>query len=77
MYYFKNKLIMKFSKESMEVAIEFAKYLMQKDVTKFKAGKRFTIETYLPKEYDLMRASLIKDGEKLFKEFVNNSKVKK
>lgn len=59
------------------VAIQFALYLLDRDVTKTSAGGPVLItEAYRPKEYDLMRGELMVYGDKLFEDFLTEIKYK-
>lgn len=55
----------------MEVAIEFADFLLDREVTKTsKAVEGGRVEeTYTPHEYKLLRGELQINGEELFKDF--------
>lgn len=57
-----------------EVAIEFAKYLMQTEVAKSRSGvsNKIEIEYYIPHEFKLMHGELIQNGTELFEEFYNS-----
>lgn len=58
-----------------EVAIEFAKYLMQQKVSRVTAGclSETNVAEYLPREYQLMHGNLIQNGSDLFDEFLNSN----
>ena len=63
----------KWAEEVREITIEFAKQLMEIEVTKCNKGKiGEPIEkfSYLPYEYSLMKGELIQNGEQLFDKFI-------
>jgi len=53
-----------------ELAIDFAKYLMEQSIRKHTSFDEFI--DYVPNEYKLMNGSLIKDGELMFDSFIKN-----
>jgi len=60
--------------EVQEIAIEFAKYLMETKVARCRSGSldKIELEQYTPYEYDLMRGNLIQNGNNMFHEFMND-----
>jgi len=63
---------------TMDVAIEFAKFLMQKEVVR-NFGRNFsgemTVISEVPREYQLMYGDLIQNGDRLFSEFAINKLI--
>lgn len=52
-----------------EIAIEFAKYLMERTVRKHTSFVEFI--DYVPNEYKLLNGELILSGSELYDEFIN------
>lgn len=52
-----------------EIAIEFAKYLMEQKVSKIRSADE--TESYIPHEYSLMRGNLELHGSEMFDEFID------
>jgi len=54
-----------------DLAIEFAKHLMQTKVSKARYGsiEKTEVDSYVPNEYKLMHGNLIKHGVEMFDEF--------
>jgi len=58
---------MNYADTCKQIAIEFAKYLMEQKVSR--ARSIDDVEEYLPKEYSLMRGNLEVNGGELYDEF--------
>ena len=54
-----------------EIAIEFAKYLMQKTIRKHTSFNDFV--DYVPNEYKLLNGELIQNGLKIFDEWAEEN----
>ena len=63
--------------ECKKIAIEFAKSLMDSEVTEQRSGKigqiGNTVNAYVPSEYALMKGELVRNGDKLFDKFIEEN----
>jgi len=63
------------AKKCQEIAIEFAKSLMDKETTRINTNlfdKGMVVIKEVPSEYKLLKGELIKNGDKLFDKFIED-----